>query len=290
MEARLKDQLHLHFVVLLFGFTGILGKLITVGALELVFYRMLIAALAIGLIASWRKIKLTIPVKDVAKIMSVGVIVALHWLTFFGAIKLSNVSVTLGCMATASLFTSFLEPLILKRKLAWLEVLMGLIVIAGLYIIFRFAFEFYLGIIAAVSSAFLAALFGVLNKGLVDKHPPELVSFYEMLSGFLVFGLVLLFSTAANVSTLVISASDMIYIAILGILCTAYAFVATVELLRRLSAFFVSLAINLEPIYAIILARLIFGESEKMQPGFYLGAILIIGSVLAYPALKKRLL
>ncbi len=288
METRIKDQLHLHFIVLLFGFTGILGKLITVGALELVFYRMLIAAFCIGLYAAWRSIDLRVSPSDGLKILAVGSVVALHWLTFFGAIKLSNVSVTLGCMASASLFTSFLEPLIMRRKLLWIEVALGLVVILGLYIIFRFAFDYYLGIAVALLSAFLAALFGVLNKLLVDKHEPQVVSFYEMLAGIIGFGLYILFSQGLNVEAFAVSALDMFYIAILGVLCTAYAFVVTVELLRRLSAFFISLAINLEPIYAIILARLIFGESERMELGFYFGAILIIGSVLVYPMLKRR--
>ncbi|MGB1204128.1 MAG: DMT family transporter [Chitinophagales bacterium] len=283
-----KDHLHIHFIVLLYGFTGILGKLISVNATELVSYRMSIAALSIGLYAWWKKVDFRLPPRVFLQVVGVGAIVAVHWITFFGAIKVSNVSVALGCMASATLFTSILEPLIEKRRVSWLEIFIGLIIIIGLYIITQFAFNYYWGIILALVSAFLASLFGVLNRILVQKYNHYSISFYEMLSGFVLILLYTFFTPEATFAPLSLSASDFGYLLILACFCTAYAFVATIYITKRLTAFDVALAINMEPVYAIILAFWMFGESERMDIGFYIGAFIIIASVFSYPILQKK--
>ncbi len=286
--ASLIDHFHLHFVVLLFGFTGILGKLITLGSTELVFFRMLIACIGIGLIAQVLSHKLRIHAKGVLHLGGIGVIVALHWITFFEAIKVSNVSLALGCMASTTLFTSLLEPLIEKRKVDPLEVVIGIIVILGLYLIFEYAFNFWLGIVYALVSSFLASLFGVLNKQIANTYTPTVISFYEMLSGFIMIGIYTILMEGAFWNHLEWVPMDIVYLLLLGLVCTSYAYVAIVFLLKKISAYTVALAINMEPVYAIVFAFLIFGDSEKMHPGFYVGTLIILLSIILYPILKKK--
>lgn len=283
-----RDFLQLHFIVLLFGFTAVLGKLITIDAMELVAWRMGLAALGMAVLLFFIKPSFNIPQKTLLQIIGTGVIVAIHWIFFFLAVKVSNVSVTLGCMASGTLFTSILEPLFEKRKIWWVEVVIGLVIIFGLYIITQFAFNYYLGIAYALFSAFMAVLFGVINKQFVKNHHPLVISFTEMVTGSIA---IVIFAFLAGINFTPISEipnSDWQWLLVLAWICTAYAFLGIVHLLKRLSAYSVSLAINLEPVYGIILAYLIFGESEKMDTGFYLGAIIILLAVSLYPILERK--
>lgn len=289
IRYNLKDYIHLHFIVLLFGFTGILGKIITLPAVELVGYRMLLAFIGIVGIALYMKKSIRLPAKSAFYILFVGSIVAVHWITFFHAIKVSNVSVTLGCMATTTLFTSILEPLIEKRRVLLLEVGIGIVIILGLYIIFQFAFNYVWGIIYALISAFLASLFGVLNRQLTQKYDPIVISLYEMAAGAILVLIYLQFTNSFTLNTTHFSFIQVGALLILAWVCTAYAFVATVYLLKKLTAYTVALAINLEPVYAIVMAYVFFRESEKMSAGFYIGALVIISSIFLYPILKKKL-
>ncbi|MGB0929411.1 MAG: DMT family transporter [Chitinophagales bacterium] len=283
----MKDHLHLHFIVLIYGFTGILGKIITLPSADLVFYRMLLAAMGMFAFVVWKKKEMRLSGKVLAKVFGVGIIVAVHWITFFGAIKASNVSVALGCMASATLFTSFLEPLFDKVRIALSEVVLGLVIIVGLYVITQFALDYWEGIILALISAFLAALFGVMNKQLVRKHDASVVSMYEMIAGFGFIALYFTFTQSISVLPHEIPAMDGIYLLILALVCTTYAFIAMNYLLERLSAYTLALVINMEPVYAIVLAYWIFGDSEQMHIGFYIGALIIIASIAVYPFLKK---
>lgn len=287
MDSLFKSHLKLHFVVLLYGFTAILGKLITLPASEMVWYRTILAAIALALFMRYRKIAFNIGLKSILRIAAVGGIVAVHWITFFHAVKISNVSVTLGCMASTTLFASFLEPLIFRSKVKWMEVLIGLVIISGLYLIFQFEFGYWMGILTALTSALLAGLFTVLNKVLVDKHHPVTISFYEMLSGALFIGLYLLVTGRLNGGLMTPTAMDWVWIAILGLACTAYAFVVSTEVMMVLSAYTVVLAVNMEPVYGILLAYFIFGQSEFMSAGFYIGTVLILLAVFLHPALMK---
>ncbi|MBL7784428.1 MAG: DMT family transporter [Chitinophagales bacterium] len=286
--ASTKDFLQLHFIVLIWGFTGILGKMISLPAVELVNYRMFIAAIGMLAWAIWRKENLRLPFEQLWKVGAVGCIVATHWITFFGAIKASNVAVTLGCMASMTLFTSLIEPFVNRRRLFWVEIILGLIIILGLYIIAQFAFHYYWGIILALSSAFLASLFGVLNQRLLQHTRPTQIAFYEMLTGFI---LVTIYNSYQHNFTQLpweLSTSDLICLFILGWVCTSYPFVVSVELLRRLSPFEIVMAINLEPVYSIVLAYFIFGESEYMHFGFYVGALIILVALFLHPVLDKK--
>lgn len=266
-----------------------MGKLVSMDAVNLVFYRMGIAALVMGVLSVFVKRKGFVSGVEIWKALGIGIIVAAHWITFFLAVKVSNVSVTLGTMASGTLFVSLIEPLLTRRKFYWVELLIGVFIVIGLYLITQFAFHYINGILIALLSAFLASLFGVLNKQMISRGNNSLhISFVEMLSGFVVILLCMSITNYEMLMPQAVAGSDWPWILILALACTAYAFVATVYLLKYLSAYSVSLAINLEPVYGIILAFIIFGESEKMHLGFYFGTVLILLAIFIYPFLMKR--
>ncbi len=286
----LTTYLKLHLIVLIYGFTAILGKLILLPALELVWYRMMLAILTFFVYLKWRNESVVVPRKVLLRFFGVGLIIALHWVTFYGAIKLSNVSVTLGCFATTTLFTSFLEPFFYRKRINVFEVLVGLIIIAGLYLIFTFETRYALGILVSLFSAFLAGLFTVLNKKLVAKHSSVQISFYEMIGGLAGLSIFITLSgRGIVVPAIVPSLSDLFYLIILATVCTAFAHTTQVEVMKHLTAFTVTLAINLEPVYGIIMAFFIFGDTERMTSGFYLGTLIILLSVIGFPLIKYYL-
>lgn len=285
-DSTVKDYLMLHFIVLIWGFTAILGLLISIPSLEIVFYRTMIATVILGLAFLWRKTPIRVPKKELSKIVLTGFVISLHWLLFFWAARVSTASVCLAGMATTSLWTAFLEPLVNKKKVKGFEIFLGLLVIGGLYVIFRFELNYWLGLVMAVASAFLSAVFTVINGRLTKRHSPYILTFYEMLGAFVFSALLLPFYAyffAEGGLQLVPSAMDWLWLLLLGGVCTVYAFSVSVELMRRITAFAVNLTINLEPVYGIILAVLIFGEKEQMTGGFYLGTLIILLSVLIYP-------
>ena len=288
----LLSHLKLHFIVLIYGFTAILGKLIILPADLLVWYRMLIAVVAFYIFIRWKKTDLSISKTQFVKLFGIGIIVAVHWITFFGAIKISNVSVTLGCLATVTLFTSLLEPFFFRKRINAVEVIVGLLIIMGLYLIFRFETRYSMGIIVALISAFLAGLFTVINKKMVVHQKASVISFYEMLGGFTGITIYLLFSRSGSSQLQLPSPIDFVYLLILGTICTAFAFAVQVDVMKHLSAYIVALTINLEPVYGIVMAYFLFGETEHMTSGFYLGTAIILTSVLGFPLyhyyLRKR--
>ncbi len=288
MHGQLGSQLKLHLIVFILGFTAILGKLISLPAVNLVCYRTLIAFICLFVILKLRKTSLRIPFTSLLMISSIGVIVALHWISFFYAIKVSNISVTLGCLSTSTLFTSIIEPLTQKRRIMWYEVMLGLIIIAGLYIIFQFETKYTEGIIFSVVAALLASTFSVLNKNISRRYDSNVITFYEMLSGFLVITVYLFFTEGYSDAFMSLTPSDSLWLFILGFICTAWAFSATVELMKKISAYIIVLTINLEPVYGIIMAFFIFGESERMTLGFYIGTLIILLSVFTYPLLSRK--
>lgn len=266
--------------------------MITLPATQLVWYRMLIAAITFYIFLQWKKTDLKIRRAQFLRLFGIGIIVAIHWITFFGAIKISNVSVTLGCLATATFFTSLLEPVFFRKRINVVEVIVGLLIIFGLYLIFRFEIRYSTGIIVALFSAFLAGLFTVINKKMVMHQKASVISFYEMLGGLSGITVYLFLSGSESSPLLLPSPIDFVYLLILGIICTAYAFAIQVDVMKHLSAYIVALTINLEPVYGIVMAFFIFGETEHMTGGFYLGTSIILISVLGFPVyhyyLKKR--
>lgn len=289
MNSTIKDYLMLHLIVLIWGFTAILGLLISLPAIELVFYRTLIAAIGVAGLFLLKKKNLLMPFPDMIKVTGVGFVIAMHWILFFWSARVSTASVCLAGMATTSLWTAFVEPLFNRTKIKWYEVGLGLIVISGLLVIFSFESGYWLGLSMALASSFLAAVFSVLNGKLAHKHNPYQITFYEM-AGACLFTLLFMpiysnFMTEEGLQLTWVG-YDWFWLFILGGMCTVYAFSVSVELMKRLSVFSINLTVNLEPVYGIILAVLIFGESEKMTPQFYLGTGIILVSVLTYPVLN----
>ncbi|CAM1346739.1 DMT family transporter [Tenacibaculum crassostreae] len=284
---KLKNYLHLHLIVFIWGFTAILGALISIDAVPLVWYRMLLAVLFIALYFFIRKKSFKVEKKALLKFAISGVIIAIHWITFFKAIKVSNVSVALVTMSTGAFFASLIEPFFFKRKIKLIEIILGLLVIVGLYIIFNFETEYTLGIIYALISAFLSALFAVLNGLFIQKHDANTISFYQLLFGVFGVTVYLIITQQFSANFFELQTSDWVYLFILSSVCTAYAFIASVYVMRYLTPYTVMLTINLEPIYAIVLALIIFGEKEQMNPEFYYGAFIVLFVVLLNGVLKN---
>jgi len=286
-NAKLQNYLHLHLIVFIWGFTAILGKLISIEALPLVWYRMCIASGFVLVFILIKKISLRITKSLFYILVVAGSVIALHWITFFAAIKVSNISIALAVLSSGAFFTSILEPIFYKRAIIWYEVLFGILVILGLYIIFRAEAGHFLGIIYALLSAFLSSVFSLINGKMAQQHNASMVSFYELLSGAVIISIYLgavSFLGDANLgfsaSFFELSSSDWLYLLVLASVCTAYAFIGSVQVMKYLSPYTVMLTINLEPVYGIILAFLIFGDVERMNTGFYYGASIILMTVI----------
>jgi drug/metabolite transporter (DMT)-like permease len=288
LESKLKNYLLLHLIVFIWGFTAILGALITIDATPLVFFRMGLAVFFISIYFIFKKKSFHVDKKGLVKFLFTGIIIALHWIFFFKAIKVSNVSVALVTMSTGAFFTSLIEPIFFNRRIKTLEIILGLVVILGLYIIFNFESQYKLGIIYALISSFLSALFAVLNGLFIKKYDASRISFYQLLFGTLFVTVYLLINNRFSVSFFTLPNMDWIYLFVLSSICTAYAFIASVKIMKFITPYTVMLTINLEPIYAIILALFIFGDKEKMNPEFYFGAFIVLGVVLFNGIIKNK--
>lgn len=288
-----KDYVHLHFLVFLWGFTAILGKLVTIPAVEMVFYRTLLSAAGIGVLLFLRKQSFRVSNSDLLKLLFTGIIVAVHWLTFFVSGRISNPSTSLVGFATCSLWAALLEPLVKRHRVQWIELMLGIVVVGGLYVIFSFDFQYPMGLFLGIVSGITIAIFAVINSLIVKRISSIVITFYEMIGACITVALFLPyyknnFSTDGQLH-LDPSPLDWLWIAILAIVCTVYAYAAAIELMKRVSVFFIQLSLNLEPVYGIILALLIFGESEVMGASFYIGTVIILAAVLSYPVLKSKL-
>ncbi|PCJ96940.1 MAG: EamA family transporter [Flavobacteriaceae bacterium] len=284
---KLRNYLHLHFIIFIWGFTAVLGALISIDAIPLVWYRMLLAVVFVVLYIKIKGFSIKVPRRVLLGLVITGIIIALHWITFFMAIKVSNVSVTLAIMSTGALFTAILEPFWYKRKMIWYEVLLGGIVIVGLYIIFKIETEYVFGIVLALTASFLASVFALINGKYVKQYRASIISFYELLSGMVFVSCYLLFSGTIDMDFFVLTINDWFYLVLLASICTAYAFIAGVHVMRHISPYTVMLSVNMEPVYGIILAFLILGDKEKMSPQFYVGALIIFATVIANGIIKN---
>lgn len=284
----LRSYFKLHFIVLIWGFTAILGNLITLDALPLVWYRIAIAVISLFVFFLATKKSLLVTKKAAVKFLLAGIVIAVHWLTFFWAIKVSNVSVTLACISTGAFFASILEPIFYKRKVILYEVFFGFLVIIALGVIFSVESQYIEGILLALFSAFLSTLFSIINGKFIVDNDASVITFYELTGGLLILSLFLIFSGGFEPSFFQIQAMDWVWLLILGVFCTAYAFLSSVKVMKHLTPYTVMLTINLEPVYGIILAVIIFKDSEKMTPEFYLGALLILTTVILNGIVKNR--
>jgi len=285
---KLLNYFHLHFIVFIWGFTAVLGDLITIEAVPLVWHRMLLGSLFVLIYIIYNKGMLKVSLRSLIKFAFVGLLIALHWLAFFSAVKVSNVSITLAMMSTGAFFASFLEPIFFKRKIIGYEVIFGLIVIIGLYIIFKVESAYLSGILLALLASFLGTLFSIFNGMMVKSHNATVISFYELLFGLVFITLYILFTDGFDNAFFNLSGSDWTYLIILASICTAYAFIASVHVMKWISPYTVMLTTNMEPVYGILLALLILGEKEYMSPTFYLGAIIILITVVLNGIIKTR--
>ena len=296
-NASFKDYFKLHSVIFIWGFTGILGKLITISSVSIVWYRTLIAVISLVVYMYFRKTSFRISYKSLAKYFMVGIVIAIHWILFFEALKVSTVSVTLTTLASTTLFTSLLEPLFFRKKVIRYEIIFGIIIIIGLLLIFSFETKYQLGIIYSLFSALGAAIFTTVNGLFVGKEDSSIkITMYEMLGAVFVITIYFIGSGNLNLDTISLFKHglnifwyDLTYLIILGVICTAIAFVVSVEVMKKLSPFTVSISINMEPIYAIILALIFFGESERMSFGFYIGASIIMLTIVGNGFMKRKL-
>lgn len=287
-ENNLKNYALLHLIVFIWGFTAILGALISIEAIPLVFFRMGLATIFIGIYFLLIGKNVKTDNTSLVKFLGSGIIIAAHWIFFFQAIKVSNVSVALVTMSTGAFFTSFLEPFFFKRRIRAIEILLGSIVILGLYIIFNFESQYKLGILYALLSSFLGSLFAVFNGIFVKSHDADKISFYQLGFGTLGVFVFLCFKNSITAEFFQLSSLDWLYLFILSSVCTAFAFIMSVKIMKFISPYTVMLTINLEPIYAIILALIIFGEKEQMNFEFYIGAMIVFMVVLANGIIKNR--
>lgn len=289
MSPNGKAQLQIHFCVLLWGFTAIFGRLITLPALALVLWRMLIVVAVLALLPRvWRSLR-AMPRRLIAAYAGIGVLVALHWLTFYGAIKLADASVGATCMAVAPVFLALIEPFIAHTRFDARELILGLLVIPGVVLVVGGMPEsMRAGFAVGVVSAFLVAVFGALNKRLVEQADPLTVTAIELAAGVILLALMAPWMPHNGPALPVPDGHDAALLATLAIGCTLIPYALALHALRQLSAFATQLATNLEPVYAILLAIPLLGEQRELAPAFYAGVAIILASVLAHPLLARR--
>jgi drug/metabolite transporter (DMT)-like permease len=280
--------IQLHIIILLWGFTPVLGKFISFGALDLVWYRLAISLVGLLLFMWYLKQPISMGLKSILHLGSIGVVVGLHWYFFYNAIKVSNVSVTMAGFSTLTLFASLLQPLLLKKKFFWGDFIYGIILVIGLGIIFKFETDQLAGIIYGILAALTGAFFGVYNGKLIATHGAYKITFYEFLGALIFITLAKMGMDTDGFELPSIGLSDGIGLLILSVLCTIVAFTWSVEILKHFNPLTVIITNNLEPVYGIVFSLILFGDTEYMSSGFYVGAVIILISVFTYPLIKQR--
>lgn len=290
MDPTRRAWIEMHLAVLLFGFTAILGAWISLSALSLVWWRVLLTSLSLVLLLRGFGALRRMPLRLMLSYAGIGVVVAIHWVAFYGAIKLSNASITLVCMATTSLFTAFLEPLFTRQRLRGVEVVLGLMMIPGMILVVRHIEPgHWYGVLAGLAAALLASIFSILNKQLVSRASEMEITLLELGSAWIFLSLVLGGLAAFGITFAIEPApADWIWLIVLALACTTLAYILALRALHHLSAFASNLTINLEPVYGIILAIFLLGEHHDLDLYFYLGVVMILGAVLLYPWLKRK--
>lgn len=284
------DYLKLHFIVFLWGFSAILGKLVTIPAMEMILFRGLLAAAGMGIVIAATRGTIEVSRTDLVRLLLIGAIVTLHWISFFGSARIANVSVSLVGFATNSLWAAMLEPWFNGNRVKKFELLLGTVVLTGLYIIFSFNFDYHAGLALGVLAGFTSALFSVFNARMVRRVSAFTITFWEMVGIVVTLSITLPLYAAISGNSLQLSPTieDWIYIALLAGVCSVYAYSVAVELMKKISVFLIQLTLNLEPLYGIIMAVIIFKQDEKMGWNFYLGTVIILSAVASYPMLKRR--
>lgn len=288
MLAKYKHQAILHLIVLVWGLTGILGDYISLSSAKIVFFRTFIAFLSLLLIGFFIKKTKKLHWTQILKISGIGVIVGLHWFTFFYSIKVSTVSIGVVCMSLTTLFVALIEPIIFKRKISTTEIFISFFILLGIIIIFGFEFQYVEGILVGVFSALMAAIFSVLNGQLIKSVSSFAITKYEMLGATVVSLCIVYLNGDLDTGLFDMSFENGLLLLFLSLVCTTAAFMISVWVMKYLSPFTVSVSINMEPIYTILIAVVLAPDKEKMTFGFYLGGAVIIGAIFTNAYLKRK--
>ena len=285
--GKLANQLHLHFIVFIWGFTAILGALISIDAVPLVWFRVLLAAFGLFIVLKLKKQRFDEGPADLIKMSFGGLLVGLHWVTFFYAIKISTISTTLIALSSSAFFVVLIKLVFERKKFEWYELALAILAIVGFTIIFKSEVDYTKGMAITLVSALLVAMFSVYNSKLIKTYSAGKITFYELLFAGVFLSFILLFRGEFSIEFFDLILADWIYLLILAFVCTAYPFVVATNLLKRMSPFTIILTNNLEPIYGIILALIIFGDKEQMTPQFYIGGFIIFISVVLNGIIKN---
>ncbi|MBA3664491.1 MAG: DMT family transporter [Bacteroidetes bacterium] len=282
-----KHYLLLHFIVFIWGFSPVLGRFITADTWQLVWFRILITVLVMFLYLKLTKQSLVVNRKDLLKLCGIGLIILVHWLAFYGAIKVSNISVTMVAFSTGTLFSSIIEPILYKRKIKMYEIVIGLVIIAAIGLIFSIETTYWKGILFGIFAALTSSLFGVLNGLMVKRVPSGAISFYELSAALLGLTIFLACSGSFTTDFFVLDQRSMIGLLLLSLVCTVFPFLAAVNLAKYISPYTIVLTVNLETVYGIIWAIIFFKENKEVKPTFYLGVLIILLAVFLNSYLKN---
>ena len=291
MFENFRYHLLLHVIIFIWGFTGILGKLIHLESLSIVWWRVFIAFIALGVFLKFKRWSFKVhSKKQLVAILAVGILVSLHWILFYKSIQLSTASLGILCLSTTTLHVTWLEPLVMKRKFLMSEFISGVLIICALiYVSGDFSSTDYIALFIGLTSALMAALFSVFNAKLVQETSSQTISFYEFGIAVVFLSLLLAWEGRLNYSLFVMTTSDFLWLLFLGIVCTSFAFLVVIDLVKRLGAFTVSLSINMEPVYTIFLAIAILNENAQLSNKFYIGAGIIVIIVVVNAMIKYRM-
>lgn len=287
-----KHHLLLHFIVFIWGWSPILGKGITTDAMQLVWFRIAMTIVMMGIYLIYIKANILVSAKKLLQLTIVGIIICVHWLCFYGAIKVSNVSVTMAAFSTGTFFTAIVEPLVYKRKVVWYELLIGLIIIAAICLIFSAEIEFGLGILLGALAALTASIFSVFNGVLIqDKEEPitsPVLSFIELTTALIALSIYIGIHGDFSIQFFSISQMDTFLLFLLAAVCTVYPFIASVNLMKYLTPYTINLTVNLEGVYGIILASILFHENQELSLTFYVGFAIILAAIFLNAFLKQK--
>jgi drug/metabolite transporter (DMT)-like permease len=280
-----RDHIKLHLVVLAWGFTAILGRLIDLPATEVVVFRTLFATLGLWGVAAALGVGVRMPFDSAVRLIGTGALIGVHWALFFGAAKVSNATISVAGLPTTIVWSSLIECwLVPGKRLRWYELALGCLMVVAVWLVLQFEVRHSTGFLLSLASALVGSLFAVINGQLAQRYHFSAISFYQMTGACAVSALMLPFERSLKLPT----ASDLGWLLVLALVCTVYAYTAYVELLRRLSVFTINLVYNLEPVYGIALAALILHEHRELSIQFYAGTAIILLSVFAYPFIQRR--
>jgi drug/metabolite transporter (DMT)-like permease len=278
----------LHTIIFIWGLTPVLGKLISLNALPLVWWRLLISAISLYVFARVKQVDLRCSKLDFFKLLGWGIVIGIHWFLFYQAIKVSNVSIALAGYSTTTLFGSFLQPIVLKKKFFFGDLIYGLVLTAAIFIIFNFEPTYSTGLFYGIGAAFTASLFSVFNGRFIKRMPAAQITLIEFIGAFFIINIMMAYNGTITDLSLP-GLNDGFYLLILSVVCTTLAFTWSVEILKQIDPLTVIVTNNLELIYGVVISLMLFGQSEYMSSGFYLGATIILISVFSYPVLKAKL-